>query len=300
MNDSAEKPLRPNKKGKPSRRREQGGILLEFALLSLVFYMLVALVVDFGRMMFVAQTLQDAARVAARELAVIPLPANITFEEVLDQEVVQNRIFNTGNLVIDITGLTDDQLATQIAGLPIVNQMLVPLMITERLEDRTLIRYPGALLGDSSDESGEALTVGIPRIASHSQDSSGETVQTTIEWIPILEEIAEGSFTLASTGPQPGLAAVRLNYPFQAAMITGFLPNPEGPFEPTIGNPITADDEGVVQLNETPGTLLPDGGVVGTYSGTYGLGRQFAFAREVRPYRKLLSAQAIYRREVFQ
>ena len=300
MNDSTDKTSRPDDDGKPYGRHEQGGILLEFALLSLVFYMLVALVVDFGRMMFVAQTLQDAARVAARELAVIPLPANITFEEVLDQEIVQSRIFNTGNLVIDITGLTDDQLATQIAGLPIVNQMLVPLMITERLEDRTLIRYPGALLGDSSDESGEALTVGIPRVASHSQDSSGETVQTTIEWIPVLEEIAEGSFTLASTAPQPGLAAVRLNYPFQAAMMTGFLPNPEGPFEPTIGNPIIADDEGVVQLNDTPGTLLPDSGVVGTYSGTYGLGRQFAFAREVRPYRKLLSAQAIYRREVFQ
>ena len=149
MNDSAEKHLGPNKKGKRSRSREQGGILLEFALLSLVFYVLVALVVDFGRMMFVAQTLQDAARVAARELAVIPLPANITFEEVLDQEIVQSRIFNTGNLVIDITGLTDEQLATQIAGLPIVNQMLVPLMITERIADRTLIRYPGALLGDS-------------------------------------------------------------------------------------------------------------------------------------------------------
>ncbi len=300
MNNSAEKPSRPKDAGKRSRRREQGGILIEFALLSLVFYVLVALVVDFGRMMFVAQALQDAARVAARELAVIPLPANMTFEEVLDQEIVQDRIFNPGNLVIDITGLSDDQLATQIAALPIVNQMLVPLMITERLADRTLIRYPGALLGDSSDETGEALTVGIPRVTSHSQDGSGENVQTTIEWIPVLEEIAEGSFSLASTAPQPGLAAVRLNYPFQGAMMTGFLPNPEGPFEPTIGNPIIADDEGIVELNDTPGTLLPDGGVAGTYSGPYGLGRQFAFAREVRPYRKLLSAQAIYRREVFQ
>ena len=300
MNDSADKTSRPNDEGKLFGNNEQGGILIEFALLSLVFYMLAALVVDFGRMMFVAQTLQDAARVAARELAVIPLPADISFEDVLDQEIVQTRIFNTGNLVIDITGLTDDQLATQIAGLPIVNQMLVPLMITERLEDRTLIRYPGALLGDASDEGGEALTVGIPRVASHTQDISTGTVETRIEWIPVLEEIASGSFSLASTAPQPGLAAIRLNYPFQGAMMTGFLPNPEGPFEPTIGNPILADDEAVVENNEAPGTLLPDGGVVGTYSGPYGLGRQLAFAREVRPYRKLLSAQAIYRREVFQ
>ena len=300
MKDSAHKTSRQNSYGKPYLRYERGGVLIEFALLSLVFYVLVALVVDFGRMMFIAQTLQDAARVAARELAVIPLPANITFEEVLNQEIVQSRIFNTGNLVMDITGLTDDQVATQSAGLPIVNQMLAPLMITERLEGRTLIRYPGALLGDSSDEFGEALTVGIPRVASHSQDISGETGVTTIEWIPVLEEIAAGSFTLASTAPQPGLAAVRINYPFQAAMMTGFLANAEGPFEPTIGTPILADDEGVVQLNDTPGTILPDGNVVGTYSGPYGLGRQLAFAREVRPYRKLLSAQAIYRREVFQ
>ena len=292
--------LRPNRPGMPYLRGERGGVLIEFALISLVFYMLVALVVEFGRMMFIAQTLQDAARVAARELAVTPLPANITFEEVLNQEIVQNRIFNTGNLVIDITGLTEDQVDAQIAGLPVVNQMLVPVMITERLEDRTLIRYPGALLGDSSDELEDALTVGIPRVTSHTQDSSGESVQTTIEWIPVLEEIAAGSFTLASTAPQPGLAAVRINYPFQAAMMTGFLSNPEGPFEPTIGNPIVADDEGVAQLNDPPGTILPDGDVVGTYSGPYGLGRQLAFGREVRPYRKLLSAQAIYRREVFQ
>ena len=72
------------------------------------------------------------------------------------------------------------------------------------------------------------------------------------------------------------------------------------PLNRPIGNPILADDEAVVENNEAPGTLLPDGGVVGTYSGPYGLGRQFAFVREVRPYRKLLSAQAIFRREVFQ
>ncbi|MCA9421539.1 MAG: pilus assembly protein, partial [Nitrospira sp.] len=58
---------------------QRGGILIEFAFLSLVFYVLVALVVDIGRMVFAAQVLQDAARVAARELSLVPLPAAMTF-----------------------------------------------------------------------------------------------------------------------------------------------------------------------------------------------------------------------------
>ena len=36
------------------------------------------------------------------------------------------------------------------------------------------------------------------------------------------------------------------------------------------------------------------------YNGDYGLGQQYAWAKTVRPYRSLISAQAIYRREVFQ
>jgi hypothetical protein len=46
--------------------------------------------------------------------------------------------------------------------------------------------------------------------------------------------------------------------------------------------------------------LLDDGGV-GPYAGAYGLGRQLALGgRTVRPFRKLISAQAIYRREVVE
>jgi hypothetical protein len=100
---------------------------------------------------------------------------------------------------------------------------------------------------------------------------------------------------------------VRVNYPYQAAAMTGHLPNPAGPFDPTIGNPITADEVGVVQLpgacpaRQPPGALLPDDPTaVGAFAGPFGLGRQLAYARTVRPFRKLISAQAIYRREVFE
>ena len=56
----------------------------------------------------------------------------------------------------------------------------------------------------------------------------------------------------------------------------------------------------VQQMNSAPGTLLDDG-AVGPYAGPYGLGRQLALAgRTLRPFRKLISAQAIYRREVVE
>ena len=84
----------------------------------------------------------------------------------------------------------------------------------------------------------------------------------------------------------------------------GFLPSaPTGidPLPPNVANPIAADDGGVQQNNIAPGAEIDDGGAIGPYAGPFGLGRQFALAgRVVRPFRKLISVQAIYRREVVQ
>jgi hypothetical protein len=104
--------------------------------------------------------------------------------------------------------------------------------------------------------------------------------------------------------PDRGLAAVRINYPYQAAMLSGFqpsLPTATDPLPPNMSNPILADDGSVREANSAPGGLVDDGGQVGTYAGPFGLGRQLALAgRTVRPFRKLVSAQAIYRREVVE
>jgi hypothetical protein len=94
-----------------------------------------------------------------------------------------------------------------------------------------------------------------------------------------------------------------LNYPFQAAMLTGFRSPPatfEDPVPRNLSGAITADDGGVQSINEAPGALVDEGGV-GPYAGAYGLGRQLALAgRVVRPFRRVLSAQAIYRREAVE
>jgi hypothetical protein len=192
------------------------------------------------------------------------------------------------------------------------------------------VRYPGALLADDAglacsaigpygEASPTGFAVGIPLL---NRDNGGESVT----WVSVLQEIrpaqdsdcpARGPFSLVYLAAQDdcgpldadpsatrGVAAVRVNYPYQAAMLSGFRPSAptvSDPIPPNIGNPILADDGSIQETNVPPGGLLDDGGSVGAYAGPYGLGRQLALAGQVvRPFRRLVSAQAIQRREVFE
>lgn len=325
----------------PDVRREGGAALVEFALVALVLYLLLAGVIDFGRMMFSSNAVQDAARLAARELAVAPVGANVTFDYALGCDPatdtaclvdLRRRIFDPACLVVDL----DDPAVSAdpdgfFAALPVVNRALRPLMITDPAQPN-ILRYPGALLSDGSGNACAAigpngaagltgLTVGIPLV--EARDAAGVE---TIRWVPVVEEIraadsaacpSRGPFSLvylsalddcgalgADPLPDRGLAAVRVNYPFQAALLTGFfppVPTATDPLPPNIGTPILADDGSVQQVNDAPGSVLGDAGAIGAYAGPYGLGRQLALAgKTVRPFRRLISAQAIYRREVFQ
>lgn len=290
----------------------RGAVLVEFALVALAATLLLSATVDLGRLVFTAQVIQDAARAGARELSVTPLPAAITFDAALSyvdpatlQQPVRLRVFDPDRLVIDTTGMTDADLDLIYASLPIVNKILRPAMITDRISiggaERTLLRYPGALLEDAASASG--FSVLIPRVTGRTVDGV-----ETVEWIPVAEEVradpsdpTTGPFSLVpGAAIASGLVALRINYPFQAATMSSFRPNPLGPFEPNLGNVNIADDA-AVSAPPTGGTLVDSTGGGGVYAGPYGLGRQFAFAGQtVRPFRRLLSSQAVYRREVFQ
>jgi TadE-like protein len=317
------------------RRLERGGALVEFALVSFVLYLLLAGTIEFGRLMFDANALQDVARVAARELAVAPdISAVASFEDALMLDDVKRRVYDPACLVVD---LADPAVAPDpdgfFAAMPLVNRALRTLMITEPSRP-TLLRYAGALLsegtgaqcsavGPNGQAAATGLTVGIPLV-----DSRIGTGAETITWVPVVQEIratqdsdcpTRGAFSLVylaaadGCGPLPpddprvtnrGLAAVRINYPYQAATLSGFRSSPPtdtDPLPPNASNPIVADD-GVEQTNTAPGAPIDDDPTaVGAYAGPFGLGRQLALAGQtVRPFRKLISAQAIFRREVFQ
>jgi hypothetical protein len=149
----------------------------------------------------------------------------------------------------------------------------------------------------------------------------------TIRWVPIIEEIEptdenhprHNPFEI--TNPETrGLVALRINYPFQSAAMASFRRDPlspEFPFEPTVGRPNVAADEVVNELNpqDRPGglrdpeltPLVSRRLYTGTYGGRYGLGAQGALGSmemtgmlSVRPYRRVISSQSIYRREIFR
>src|SRR5262249_45701491 len=122
-------------------RAERGAALVEFALVSLVLYLLIAGTLEFGRVMFAANALQDVARAAARELAVGALRANVTFEYALSCDPtsdtncladLRHRIFDPACLVVDFD---DPAVASDpdgyFAAMPVVNRALRALMITE-------------------------------------------------------------------------------------------------------------------------------------------------------------------------
>ena len=312
---------------KQTRRHQRAGqSLVEFAIVSLVLYMLLAAILTFGHMLYVAQGLQGAADLAAREISRTPLPATLqTLDDdgaggdALSEDRVRQRIFDDAYLVIDLDNFYTSNPGGNVfqdivPSWPLLNQQLATLMIVDRPiisgTQRRLLRYPGAILDRGTPMTPPPgvtydpwvmtqLMVGIPLI-----NPNG-----SMQWVGIVEEIegtAGNPFDIVSA--QRGIVALRMNYPFQSASMSSFQTNPAGVFEPTIGNPIVADNSisAPVSLDGTPisNQLLVNPGPPPTYAGTYGgnlgLGAQGAFGQTVRPFRRVISAQAIYRREIFE
>jgi hypothetical protein len=297
MLDSRRLRLRRDQRG----GRRAGGVLLEFALVSLVFYLLLAATVELGRATFLSQAAHDAARVAARELALVPLPAALTFEEALEwqdpltgERPVRERVFDPGLLVLDLSTFAAGEPVA--AGLPVVNRALLPLMI----RDGDLLRFPGALVSEAAwirPHNPSGLGVWIPIVQGRDPDTGIET----ITWRAVLEEVrtdpgdpGSGAFSVLS--PEGGLAALRVNVPLQAAALVQFVPgtDAEEPLRPAL-----ADDAAVTAAPVPLGSLVVPPGGVGPYSGTYGLGSLEALGAGVRPFRRLIAAQAVFRREVY-
>jgi len=282
------------------RRARRGQSLVEFALVSLVIYMILAAILTFGHMLFVAQGAQQSVDVAAREISRTPLPADShTLEQILHGNAnsdplladVRGQVYDDHYLVLNLDTLHGRaSLQELIADLPVVNQQLVPLMIYEEIggsPGTRVLRYPGALVADietgddPADPPASGFKVQIPLVT---RDGDGTE---TIEVVDVIEEISASSDAGPFRISQGGTVALRINYPYQSASMSGFEPRP------AIGEEGDTDMGQVIVANEAADIEH------GTYAGEQGLGVQQAFGTRVRPFRRVISAQAIYRREVF-
>ena len=111
--------------GAHSVAARRGGVAVEFALISLALYLVVASMISLGRWMAVQQSAQDAARFAARECALFPLPAGMGFAQALGNADFRAAVYNPDLVVVDIdANPPGDALNQFFAALPPVNQAL--------------------------------------------------------------------------------------------------------------------------------------------------------------------------------
>ena len=276
-------------------RSRSGAALVEFALIAFAFYLLLAGTIELGRMTFSAHVVQSAARAGARELALVPLPGVASFQDALADPVVRARVYDPSRLALDVTGMDDGEVQATLDGLPVINKLLAPLMFrdTSLIAGRTLLRYPGAVF-----ETDDGWRVAIPRVLDRASDGS-----ETVEWLPVVEEIVpdpsdpqSAPFSLTSTGPQRGLVALRIHFPFQAATLSAYR-SEAGPNGNVVNVPLEA--VGIQVQGGAPGSLLTSTAESGAYAGPGGLGSFEALGKSVRPFRRLLSQQSIFRRELF-
>ncbi len=318
-----------------------GQSLVEFAVVSLVLYMLLAAILTFGHMLYVAQGLQGAADLAAREISRTPLPAVkstgafFEFNDAMAADDVRQRIYDEAFLVIDLDNFfanfpapPDQPLSVfehLVPTLPLLNQQLIPLMIVETPANGAtgrLLRYPGALIQRAQNIDPPSsvtygswvrtdLAVKIPMVV----DRSGSGTET-IRWLDVVEEIkANGAISpfsvqSSASSSQQGIVALRMNYPFQSAAMSGFRPDPNAsdfPFESNISRFNTATNAvnepdpsiGLWWIVHCPSQLRWRGDLYRNLWRQVWTWCPGAFGKTVRPFRRVISAQAIYRREIF-
>ena len=281
------------------------------AILIPMLVIILGATISFGLFFYQANVLQQAVDVAAMEIARYPFApdgelglGDLSVESsatnvLMNHPTFKQQIYDERHLVIlDSQWQGGGSFSDYVDQLPLLNRLLATVMIRDP-GTPGMTRYPGALVSNSDSEQ----TVLIP-IVTYDETTGAESL---IRWVAPVEEIRVGGvgpYSLSATSASPsfvvGMVALRINYPAQSttlgARTGGRGQNVVDADDGSLSDGDTGTRYSLVVANQT--------GPADTtiHSGRYGLGRQAALMRSagVRPFRKVLSAQAIYRREVFQ
>lgn len=313
------------------REPRTGSVLVEFALVMFILILLLAAIFDFGRATYTAQVTQSAADRIARELSQTPLPADMTriqLQRALNGEdpspqddaaafIAVQAVYSKNFLVLDVTGQPPDKTLLEYLdslSIPLGNRLLVPLMVLESHDSNPLVpvgsrwlRHPGGMVEKQGTTGSTPYAVAIPTYVAGNEDGP---LKGDADWPDVVEiapDNASTAFSLIDAAPgQPamlrGIVSLVVNFPFQAAgppkaYMPGGLFGPKDPTDPN---------------NRLPRAVAATPVTPGIYAGPEGLGEFVAAGSDlagnavigpevrVRPYRRVLSSQGIYRREVFR
>jgi hypothetical protein len=238
---------------------------------------------------------------------------------------VRQQIFDEQYLYVPVANMANKSLFDYSANWPLMNRLMATAMIFD--SNLQAYRYPGAVVTNQAGKT----TVLVPLVIARDPNTGIET----IEWHRPVEEVkfqdSAGNWTIGqysiaasgATGPSaasftPGVVALRIYCPVETPMVAA-QPNPANvpgtaPL-PNLGYQIEASDAGVTVTD--PYDLMqkyslvvpPDSNPGSPVGGEYGMG-SLRFSAEkltyqtrnvplVRPFRKVVVAQGVYRREVF-
>jgi len=288
---------------------------VEFAVSLIVLWLIVAATLDLGRAFAASHVIQSAARSATRTLALDDTQAwNASFADALPL------VFDADYLVVDAdclaaraatNGHSSEEELSLLLGGHSLNQMLRTLMIVDNVdidgEQHSLLRYPGALLRTAvapgtSKPCATGFTVGIPEV---DENNSRIVFHSEVEEVEPV-----GDYSLDDGGT--GTVGLRVLYPFQAASLSGWR------IVDDVATPVLAEESDgyAVDTSRVSGSLIAalderaandelqayarrrNGAAIPVYGGSLGLGIQGVLSEEVRPYRRVLRAQAFAPREV--
>ena len=228
---------------------------------------------------------------------------------------VRRQVFDDNLLVLTIDGNSPNGVMTfnnghPIGDFPLVTQQLLPVMIYDTVNGQAMLRYPGIVPNrPARQHAGRRHCAERLRGA----DSAAERFHGRRRWDGVGRQLG------ASVGTHPRSERRRLlcrqrGHGFRPKWhrgLAGQLPLPVGVNERVRAGSQLAQPGGapLVPIGADGGAAAAPGGVggavtsdseFGPYSGANGLGQQAAWGQTVRPFRRLISCQAIFRREVFQ
>ena len=172
-------------KNKAEIHPARGSVLIEFALIALVLYLILAATIEFGRACSGHRSSSRPRTPRRGSSRATPLPASTTLKLLIEDNPtdpsipgnsVPSTIYSENWLVVNLANVPAGMRTVDYcADAPIVNQLLLPLMVVPQINGQAYLQYPGALTASSSTPTGYTVMIPVVSYAGGSSRSPGRS-----------------------------------------------------------------------------------------------------------------------------